>query len=359
MKILFDITHPAHVHFFKNSIETLSSLDHEVLITSRQKDCTIDLLDELGFPHTSISRQGNGSTLAMAKELFHRNRELRSIIKHENPDKLAALGGTSAAQTGFLTGTPSVIFYDTEDARLQNIITYPFCTRIVVPECYRGWVPSRKVVRYPGFHELSYLAPEYFRPDRQKATANGLDANRDTFFIRIVSWQASHDAGMHGWTKETLLEVVDFLGKHGKVIISSESTLPDALLSMAYTGPLNEVHHLLSFCRLYVGESATMASESVVMGVPAIYAAPGFRGYISHQEKHYKMARFIPKPTTTSIISACDEMMKLSHKAISQQHQRLLSECVDVNRMIIRILLDTDHRIPETDDLDPQSPRNR
>ena len=346
MKVLFDITHPAHVHFFKNSILALQKGGHETLITSRHKDCTVELLDELGFAHTPLSSQNGGSPFAMARELLQRNVALYKIVKREKPDKLVALGGTSAAQIGFLTRTPSIIFYDTEDARLQNLLTYPFCTRIFVPECYQGWLPKRRGVRYPGFHELSYLAPQHFCPDKRKAIANGLDADRNNFFIRIVSWQASHDTGLKGWTRETLLEVGEFLGQHGKVIISSEAELPEALSSLAYTGPLNEVHHLLAFCRLYVGESATMASEAAVMGVPAIYAAPGFRGYVSHQEERFGMARFIREPTTSSISSACDEFLRMDHDEIDRRHQQMLSECVDVSQMITEILLDPHHRMP-------------
>ena len=291
----------------------------------------------------------------MARELIARNRALYRIVKRKRPDKLVALGGTSAAQVGFLTRTPSIVFYDTEDARLQNLLTYPFCTRIVVPECYLGWLPKRRGVRYPGFHELSYLAPEYFHPDRRKAIANGLNPDGDTFFIRIVSWQASHDTGLKGWVRETLLEVVDFLSQHGKVIISSEAELPESLLSLAYTGPLSEVHHLLAFCRLYVGESATMASEAAVMGVPAIYAAPGFRGYVSYQEESFGMARFIPEPTTSSISSACDEFLRMDHDEIDRRHQLMLSECVDVSQMITEILLDPHHRMPRAPQPNAQS----
>lgn len=346
MKLLFDITHPAHVHFFKNSITSLKSAGHETVITSRHKDCTVELLDELDFSHTPISRQQSSLPLAMAWELLHRNSALRRIIRQERPDKLTALGGTSAAQMGFLTRTPSIVFYDTEDARLQNLITYPFCTRIVVPECYRGWVPRRKVQRYPGFHELSYLAPEYFEANRHKAIKNGLYTSGDTFFIRIVSWQANHDIGMKGWTRQTLLEVVEFLAQHGKVIISSEAELPEELSSMSYTGPFNEIHHLLAFCRLYVGESATMASEAAVMGVPAVYAAPAFRGYVSYQEEHYGISRFVPEPTTASISSACDELLRIDSKEISRRHEQMLSECVDVSQMIVNTLLDAHYRRP-------------
>ena len=346
MKVLFDITHPAHVHFFKNSIVALEQGGHETLITSRHKDCTVELLDELGFAHTPLSSQKGGSPFAMVRELLQRNVALHKIVNREKPDKLVALGGTSAAQVGFLTRIPSIVFYDTEDARLQNLITYPFCTRIIVPESYSGWLPKRRADRYPGFHELSYLSPEHFCPDKRIAIANGLHAHGDTFFIRIVSWQASHDTGLKGWSRETLLEIVKFLRQHGKVIISSEAGLPNELSPMAYTGPLNEVHHLLAFCRLYAGESATMASEAVAMGVPAVYAAPGFRGYISYQEEHYGLARFVPQLTTANISAACDDLLGIGREKLTRQHEKMLTECVNVSKMITEIVLAPDHRIP-------------
>ena len=44
MKILFDLGHPAHVHYFKNLIKLLEKNDHQVLIIAREKDVTHSLL---------------------------------------------------------------------------------------------------------------------------------------------------------------------------------------------------------------------------------------------------------------------------------------------------------------------------
>jgi hypothetical protein len=38
MKILIDIGHPAHVHFFKNAIRELEGRGHEVKVTARDKE---------------------------------------------------------------------------------------------------------------------------------------------------------------------------------------------------------------------------------------------------------------------------------------------------------------------------------
>ena len=44
MKILFDLGHPAHVHYFKNLIKLLEKNGNKVLIIAREKDVTQNLL---------------------------------------------------------------------------------------------------------------------------------------------------------------------------------------------------------------------------------------------------------------------------------------------------------------------------
>ena len=51
MKILFDMGHPAHVHFFKNTIWELEKKGHQVKVTARDKDVTIALLEAYGIAH--------------------------------------------------------------------------------------------------------------------------------------------------------------------------------------------------------------------------------------------------------------------------------------------------------------------
>jgi len=49
MKILIDISHPAHVHFFKYFIRNMQNKGHDIKITAKDKDLTLKLLDLLGL----------------------------------------------------------------------------------------------------------------------------------------------------------------------------------------------------------------------------------------------------------------------------------------------------------------------
>ena len=85
---------------------------------------------------------------------------------------------------------------------------------------------------------------------------------------------------LKGWNTDILIKLVAYLAKKGAVHISSESSLPKSLEQYAYKGPIHDIHHLLAHCRIYIGESATMASEAVTLGVPAICDEGIKRGYI-------------------------------------------------------------------------------
>ena len=263
------------------------------------------------------------------KEMLARDHALKAVVTKECPDIMAAVGGVNISHVRLATGCPAIVFYDTENARLSNAITYPFASRVVVPRCYSAWLPPWNL-RYPGYHELSYLHPNHFQPSRDKALSCGLSDDGETFFIRTVSWQASHDVSEHGWSIDLLAQLVDFFSARGKVIISSEADLPAEFRPYLYTGPPGDIHHLMAFCRLYIGESATMASESAVLGVPAIYAALTGRGYTDEQERRYGLVKNVQIISSEEIIGAAEELLAREPEEYRRRRQRLLDETIDV-----------------------------
>lgn len=329
MRVLIDICHPAHVHFFRWIAAILEQRGHEVLVTSRDKEVTLRLLNEHGWKHQQLSSASKSGTRGLLWELFVRNFALWRKVKEFRPDVMAAIGGIFIAQVGYLSRTPSVVFYDTENAKLQNLLTYPFASLVVVPNCYESWVP-RGHVRYQGYHELSYLHPDRFTPDREVALSNGLAISGETFVLRVVSWMANHDVGERGWSPDLLRQVVRYLENKGKVILSSEAELPEDLKSQSYRGNPAELHHVMAFSRLFVGESATMASESVVLGIPAIYVAQTGRGYCNEQEMRYGLLRNITELSYNAITEAVEIMLTVPMDEMRDRHRTMLDESEDV-----------------------------
>lgn len=337
MKVLFDVNHPAHVHFFKNPALLLEKQGCEVLFTSRKKEMTTALLDSLGFRHHVLSSL-EGGTLGLFKELLIRDYKLLKFVLDKKPCVMASIGGTFVAHVGFVTRIPSVVFYDTENASLQNSITYPFASEVVVPQCYGGWLPKHSS-RYSGYHELSYLHPDFFSPCRTLAENAGIDHSKKNIFLRLVSWQANHDVGETGWTLELLQCFCDKFGADCNLLISSETELPKVFEKYIYRGQVEHIHHVLAFSNLVVGESATMASESAVLGVPAIYMAETGRGYTDEQESLYGLVKNIRSLDVRLLLPEAQRMLEVPSHEWQGRRQRLLDATVNVAEHVVEKIL--------------------
>jgi predicted glycosyltransferase len=76
--------------------------------------------------------------------------------------------------------------------------------------------------------------------------------------------------------------------------ISSEAELPAALEPYRIHIPIEQMHHVQAAAALFVGESATMASESVCLATPAIYIDQVGRGYTDEEAREGLLWMFRP-----------------------------------------------------------------
>jgi hypothetical protein len=248
---------------------------------------------------------------------------------------MAAIGGIFIAHAGALTGVKSLVFYDTENARLQNLLTYPLATRVLVPRCYSAWTPKKRTIRYPGYHELSYLRPSTFLARREIALANGVSDERPTFLVRLVAWKANHDVGERGLSADAVRGVVRQLGDRGKVLISAESALPEDLETYRYSGAPEAIHHVMAFCAGFFGESATMASECAVLGVPSVYAANTGRGYTDEQESRYGLVRNARSLDERTLRESVEWLLAFPDELRASRRRDLLDDTCDVSAFVV------------------------
>lgn len=338
MELLVDIGHPAHVHFFKHAIWKWERQEHRVLVTARDKDIALYLLDAYGIPYIRTAR-ARGTLWGLLWELLERDVGMLNLVRRQHPDVLTGIGGTIVAHAGALTGTPSVIFSDTEHARLANAITFPFATAICTPSCYEAAVGPKQVT-YSGYQELAYLHPDYFTPDRSILTRFGVAQDECYIIVRLVSWTSAHDVTDSG--VRNLRQLVDILQQYGRVLITSEKPLPPDLESCRFTIGAEYVHHLLAFASLYIGESATMASESAMLGTPAIFVSTSTRGYTNEQERKYDLVYTFSDPIRDqeqALAKAeailCDPDSKAKWRA---KRDRMLANKIDVTQFIVDVV---------------------
>jgi hypothetical protein len=142
MRILVEILHPAHVHFFRHFIAEMESRGHQLLVTSRDKDVALALLDAYRIPHRMLSAQKKGA-LGLAGELLNRTRALLPMIDAFRPDVLTGIMGPTIALAGRWKRVPTVVFYDTETAWLTNSWVYRLADAVCTPDSVPGTVPGR------------------------------------------------------------------------------------------------------------------------------------------------------------------------------------------------------------------------
>lgn len=335
MRVLVEILHPAHVHFFRNAIAEWTSRGDEVLVLSREKDVANQLLDAYDISYESISKLGS-SKISLLSEMVVRDVRMLARALSFEPDVLVGIMGVTIVQVGKVIGKPAIVFYDTENAKITNAFVYPLAHSVCTPECYAAPVRGRHVT-YPGYHELAYLHPRRFTPDAEVVRRGGVDPDAPYFIVRFVSWQASHDVGETGFDLDQKRDMVTELARHGRVLISSEGPLPPDLEPLRFSAPVRDIHHFIAFSRMLVGESATMASEAAVLGVPAFYIADTGRGYTDEQQQRYGLVWNFKRHQAGEALRKIQELLQAPDLAATmrQARMRLLTERVDVTAWIL------------------------
>jgi predicted glycosyltransferase len=339
MNVLIDLQHPADLHFFRNAASRLVQEGHAVHFTGRDKDILVPLAREYGLnvEVIGVCRPGIAN---LAWEMMQRQWHLQKIIRRFRPDVMMSVGGTYVSSLGRLLGIPVYVFYDTEHATISNLLAYPFATCIYVPKCYRK--PIRwNHQRYDGYHELAYLHPKYFTPDPAVLAEVGVRPGDVFTIVRFVGWGAVHDVGMAGFTDENKIHAVRQFERFGRVFISCEGDMPAELESRRLRLPVSRIHHLMAYAALIIAESATMASESAVLGVPAVYVSPLPLGYLEEQQRDYGLVfNFRPEHQTEAIregVAILDDYDRTHWQTLGQ---RLVDKRIDVTDLVHRIALE-------------------
>lgn len=332
MNVVIDINHPAHVHFFRPFLGAMRERGHELLVTASRKDVALDLLAHYGIEHITLPSYG-GSVLRKAASVPLVDVAMWRAVRRFRPHYILGIASARAAHAAFfLRGCRSWIFDDTEHAVEQIYLYLPFADRVFTPSCFTRNL-GRKHVRYPGYHELAYLHPDRYTPDRAVLQESGIGANEPLFIVRFVAWEASHDVGQRGLTAEGKRRLVDELAKLGRVVLSSEGPLPPEYEQYRMTLPVEKIHDLLAFSTLYVGEGATMASEAAVLGVPAVYVNTIGAGTIAEQEQYGLLHHITDEPR--AIETALRIAGEPDRQRYEAKRQRLLAEKCDVTGWMV------------------------
>jgi hypothetical protein len=339
MRVLFDIVHPAHVHFFKHMVRDLRARGHETAILAREKDVTSALLDLYGLAHDTVGRPSRRGRLGQLAELARRDLALVRLARRFRADVIVTRN-PAGVQAARLTGAVGI--FDTDDGTAAGIhfqAARPFAHWLTSPDCLpERWGPRH--VPYAGYKQTAYLHPNHFQPDPAVLDEIGVARDQPFFVVRFVAMQASHDSGEAGMTLDAKREVIARLQRHGRVFLSCETRIPDEWAALAYKLPAHRLHDLLAFATLVVGDSQTVAAEAAVLGTPALRASTfaGRIAYLEELEHRYGLTFGYHPIASGAFLAKLDELLARGSglkASFAAGHQRMLAEKIDVARWFV------------------------
>jgi hypothetical protein len=156
--------------------------------------------------------------------------------------------------------------------------------------------------------------------------------------MRFVSWDAYHDKGLEGFTDANKIKAVKEFSKYARVFISAEKDLPPDLEPYKIQIPPEKMHDVLAHAALFFGESATMDSESSVLGTPAIYLNENWLGYTSEEEEYSLLYSFKQslKDQETAIQKGLELLKNPDLKDdMQEKRRRFLENKIDVTAFMV------------------------
>lgn len=332
MRVLFQLGHPAHFHLFKNTIADLQRDGHQTFILIRKKDILEDLLKAANMPYVNILPSGKKSAFTLLLRLW---RVFWFTLTH----RIHVLVGSTpeVAQVAWLLRRRSVVMAEDDATIVPQFIkaVRPFVDQYLSPVSCNNGALEAKTTHYEGFHKLAYLHPNRFTPN-PNVVDQYFPHNETFFLLRFAQLNAYHDVSTHahGINGEIAQKLIDKLTPYGKIYITSERPLESTLEQYRLRINPLDIHHIMSYATLYIGDSQSMAVEAAMLGTPSVRFNDFAEriGVLEELENKYQLSFGIPTSEPEKLYKTIDQLLNTSHlrEEFQQRRERMLADKIDV-----------------------------
>lgn len=334
MNILIDIGHPGHVHLLHPLAEELKAKGHRLYYSVRDIPIAKRLMEHYGMTPWLDLGEKKDSLAGKAWTVVRQDAHILHFVRKKHID-IGLSCGLVLSQVSQLTRMRSFVFDDDDDDAEPLVVKYshPYSAAVFTPDCIHRKTP--KAVYYAGTHELAYLHPHRFTPDPSVLQRAGIQNGERFFIMRFVALKGHHDVGQQGLTMEQKKALVELLKPHGRVIITSERAIEPEFEQYRLPVPPEDIHSLMAYSSMFLGDSQTMTSEAAILGVPALKCNT-FAGRLSVPnmlENRFDLCYAFTPDCFDEMYHRIGQLLSKPQDALryewNQKRQRMLNELVD------------------------------
>ena len=337
-RIDFFLGHPAHFHLFKNTVEDLRSRGFSVRYLIKRKDVLESLVVSSGVDYKIVRQKERKTTniLGMALSLLSMDWKVTKCLIKNKTDLLI---GTYTPLISGRTGIPTIVCNEDDADVVPNFarLSYPFAADILVPTTCDCGKWNHKAIKVKTYQELAYLHPDNFAPNRAIAEKY-VSTDSPFFIIRFAKLSAHHDSGIKGIDADLAERIIKLMTPYGRVYITSERPLEPQFESYRIHIDPIDMHHVMAFCGLYVGDSQTMAAEAGVLGVPFIRFNDfvGRIGYLKELEDIYHLGYGFKTHEQEGLLRSLEELLSMKDRSavFQDRRQKMLADKIDYRRFL-------------------------
>ena len=343
MNILIDIGHPGHVHLLHGVAEEMKRHGHILFYSVRNIAIAKRLMAHYGMiPYIDLGDKKD-SLLGKAQTILQQDIQIANFVRKNHID-LGLSSGLVLSHVSKLSHMKSYVFDDDDDIvePLSVKFEHPLSDVVFTPDCIQR--KTRHAIYYAGTHELAYLHPNRFTPDPTVLQHAGIQPGERFFIMRFVALKGHHDVGQQGLTMEQKKALVELLKAHGRVIITSERAIEPEFEPYRLPVPPEEIHSLMAYSSMFLGDSQTMTSEAAVLGVPALKCNT-FAGRLSVPnmlEQRFDLCYAYQPQQFEEMYSHIERLLARAPEELKnewqEKRQRMLAEMIDPTEFFVNYI---------------------
>ncbi len=337
MNLVFEINHPAQAHLFKHVIKQLQADGNKVSVLIKDSRIVKDILAYNSIGFIVLGKKGSCLFSKGIRQLDYISK-IRQLHKQQKYD--IGIGvSVSLALFSKLSSIKTIILDDDDKAAtpLFAALTHPFAGALMRPQALSHEGSKKNTVYYAGYHELSYLHPAVFTPDRSVLAEQGLSGTEPFFLIRSVAFSAHHDKGIRGISKSNLQQIVSQLRPKGRVIITTETG--NDLPAGAEKVNINQakIHDLMAFSNMIISDGQTMCSEASCLGVPSVRINDfvGRISYLEEQEKKWRLTFGFKPDNILSAKLKIEELLNIPATIFTSRRDAMIANSINLSSFLI------------------------